>query len=210
MEALRGIGQGFMITAPAMLTVKLIGGQEGALGIIQTTGNILLIVVFYTIARLTRPEHRISILFFGLGLFVIGCACNALLFSAFGFLAFMGCQIVSSALIECSFSPVVMLVIDLLSTKEQRNKFAYILSNELALSVGRLAGGLLFISSAIYISDVFALRYILLVVAVIQFCSYFLCTQVLATCKVMDAALTEHGLQTEPHAIADIISAEEL
>ncbi len=209
MEAFRGIGQGFMITAPAMLTVKLIGGQEGALGIIQTTGNILLVLVFYSIARLTRPEDRIWLLFVGLGLFVVGCFCNAVLFSAIGVLAFIACQIISSALIECSFSPVMMLVIDLLAKKEGRNKFAYLLNNELAIYVGRLVGGLLFISAAIYISDVFALRYVLLFVALIQFCSYFLCKQVLATCKVMDAALTEQELQTEPHAIADIIAGEE-
>ncbi|MBX9577362.1 MAG: MFS transporter [Chthoniobacterales bacterium] len=209
MEALRGIGQGFMITAPAMLTVKLIGGQEGALGIIQTTGNILLVLVFYSIARLTRPEHRIWILFVGLGLFVVGCTCNAILFSAVGVLAFMACQIISSALIECSFSPVMMLVIDLLSKKEQRNKFAYLLNNEFAIYVGRLTGGLLFIGAAIYISDVFALRYVLLLVGVLQFCSYFLCKQVLATCKVMDAELTEYDLRTEPHAIADLLSIEE-
>ena len=198
-----------MITAPAMLTVKLIGGQEGALGIIQTTGNILLVLVFYSIARLTRPEHRIWILFVGLSLFVVGCTCNAILFSAVGVLAFMACQIISSALIECSFSPVIMLVIDLLSKKEQRNKFAYLLNNEFAIYVGRLTGGLLFIGAAIYVSDVFALRYVLLLVAVIQFCSYFLCKQVLATCKVMDAELTEYELSMEPHAIADLLSQEE-
>lgn len=209
MEAFRGIGQGFMITAPAMLTVKLIGGQEGALGIIQTTGNILLVLVFYSIARLTKPEHRIGILFAGLGFFVIGCTSNAILFSAVGVLAFIACQIISSALIECSFSPVIMLVIDLLSKKEGRNKFAYLLNNELAIYVGRVTGGLLFIGAAITISDIFALRYVLLLVAMIQFCSYFLCKQVLATCKVMDAELTAYDLESEPHAIADVLSVEE-
>ncbi len=209
MEGLRGIGQGFMITVPAMLTVKLLGGQEGALGMINTGGAILLAVIFYSIARFTRPEHRIWILLIGLASFAIGCICNGILFNTTGVLIFILGQIIATALIECSFSPVIMLVIDLLSKKEERNKFAYLLNNELGLYVGRLSGGLLFILAATYISDVFALRYILLLVAAIQFCSYFFCKQVLATCKVMDAEMTVYDLQTEPHAIADLLSVEE-
>lgn len=209
MEGLRGIGQGFMITVPAMLTVKLLGGQEGALGIINTGGAILLAIIFYSIARLTRPEHRVWILLVGLTAFAVGCIFNALLFSAIGVLVFIIGQIIATALIECSFSPVIMLVIDLLSKKEQRNKFAYLLNNEFGLYVGRITGGLLFIGAAIYVSDVFALRYVLLLVGALQFCSYFLCKQVLATCKVMDAELTAHDLSVEPHAIADLLSQEE-
>lgn len=209
MEAFRGIGQGFLVTAPAMLVVKLIGGQEGALGMINSSGNVILMIIFYGIARLTLPKHRIWILFTGLGLFVIGCVSNMILFNATGVLIFVACQIVAGAFIECSFSPVMMLVIDILSNKEKRNKYAYLMNNEFALYVGRVAGGLLFIAGAYYVSDIFALRYILCLVAVIQFCSYFLCKQVLAVCKVMDAALTDHDLSREPHAIADVASQEE-
>ncbi|MFZ4115613.1 MAG: MFS transporter [Chthoniobacterales bacterium] len=209
MEGLRGIGQGFMITVPAMLTVKLLGGQEGALGIINTGGSILLAIIFYGIARLTSPQHRIWILLAGLSSFAIGCLLNGFLFNKVGALVFIFGQVIAMALIECSFTPVIMLVIDILSKKEKRNKLAYLFNNEFGLYVGRLLGGLLFIFAATSISDVFALRYILLFIGIAQFCSYFLCKQVLATCKTLDATLTAHELSTEPHAIADLFSAEE-
>lgn len=209
MEALRGLGQGFLVTAPAMLVVKLIGGQEGALGTINSSGNIILMIVFYAIARLTLPKHRIWILFVGLGTFVVGCAFNMILFNATGVLIFVACQIVAGALIECSFTPVLMLVIDILSKKEKRNKYAYLMNNEFAMYAGRITGGALFIGGAYYVSDIFALRYILLLVAVLQFFSYFLCRQVLATCKILDAELTDYELRTEPHSIIDVASQEE-
>lgn len=209
MEAFRGIGQAYMVAAPSMLVVKLIGGQEGALGVINSSGNIFLMIIFYGIARLTLPKHRIWILFVGLGLFAMGCLWNAVLFNALGVLIFVGCQIISTAFIECSFTPVIMLVIDLLSKKEKRNNYAYLMNNELALYAGRVVGGALFIGGAYYISDVFALRYVLLLVGIIQFFGYFLCKQVLATCEKLDAQFTEQELRAEPHAIADVASQEE-
>ncbi len=209
MEGLRGVGQGFMITVPAMLTVKLLGGAEGALGIINTGGSLLLALLFYGIARLTAPEHRIWILLAGLSSFMIGCLFNGFLFNKISTLIFIFGQIIAMALIECSFTPVIMLVIDLLSKKENRNKLAYLFNNELGLYIGRLLGGLLFIVAATYISDVFALRYILLFIGVAQFSSYFLCQQVLKTCKEIDAQLTINELTSEPHAIVDLLLAEE-
>ena len=204
MEALRGLGQGFMVTAPAMLVMKLAGGQEGSLGMIQTTGNILTALAFYAIARLARPQDRIWILFIGLGSYVVGTVCNAVFFNTTGLIIFMACQLLATPFIECSFTPVLMLVIDLLSKKENRNKFAYLFNNEFALYGGRVFGGGLFIVVATYISDIAALRYTLMIVGILQFFSYFLCKQVLGACERMDAELTEYDLRTIPHSVVEM------
>lgn len=203
MEVLRGLGQGFIVTAPAMLVIKLAGGQEGTLGIIQTTGNILTAFAFYAIARMTKPEHRIWILFIGLAAYALGTVCNALFFNTTGLIIFMTCQLLASPFIECAFSPVLMLVIDILSKKEKRNKFAYLFNNEFALFGGRIFGGGLFIVVATYISDIFALRYTLMIVGILQFFSYFLCKQVLAICTKLDAEMTEQELEELPYSIVD-------
>lgn len=209
MEILRGIGQGFMMTAPAMLIMKLIGGQEGILGVIQTVGGIFTAVTFYCIARVARPEHRLWVLGTGLVLFLTGTLFNAFLFSATGVIVLVGCQVVAAPLIECALFPIVMLVIDVLSKKEKRNKFGYLFNHEFGLYVGRISGGMLFIGVATYVSDTAALRYVLAIIGVLEFFSYFLCKQIVATCKELDAELTEHDLEAMPHSICEMDPLED-
>ncbi len=208
MNGFRGLGQIFILAVPAMLTVKLIGGQEGILGIITTSGNILMALVFYGIARLSRPEHRAWILLTGLSFFTIGSLCNSILFNAVGGLIFIAFLVIASALMECSFFPVTMLVMDLLSKKENRSKYAYIMNNEFPLNAGRLLGTLLFVGASYYISDAFALRYVLLLVGIVQLFAYVLCKQILVDCHAMNTELTEYELRTEPHAMLDLVGAE--
>jgi YQGE family putative transporter len=74
---LKGLTQGYIVTAPAMLVMRLVG-QEGALGTIQAVGGILSAFLLYLIGRTARPEHRLVIFTIGLTLFVVGELANAL------------------------------------------------------------------------------------------------------------------------------------
>ena len=62
---LKGLAQGYIVTAPAMLVMRLVG-QEGALGTIQAVGGILSAFLLYVIGRTTKPAHRIVIFTIGL------------------------------------------------------------------------------------------------------------------------------------------------
>jgi YQGE family putative transporter len=64
-----------------------------------------------------------------------------------------------------------MKVIDVVSQRENRNKYAYILNHEFGLYAGRVIGLGLFIFLAFYVSETFALRYSLIIVAVLQMLS---------------------------------------
>lgn len=194
MAVFRGVGQGFMATAPAMLVMRLVGGQEGVIGILQTIGAVVTAITFYLIGRLTRPEHRIWILLAGLVLYVSGAVCNAILFSALGVIIFIGCQLLGRPLIENAFFPIQMLVIDLLAKKEKRNCFAYIFNHEFGLYVGRLSGGLLFIGIASYVSEVAALRYVLVGIGALQLITFFICKDILKTCNQLNPELTKADL----------------
>jgi YQGE family putative transporter len=90
-----------------------------------------------------------------------------------------------------------MQVIDAVAAIERRNKFAYIFNQEFGFYVGRFSGCVLFIVLARYVSDVFALRYALLIIGVVQLLSGWMakhvlegCTQIAAKARVQPLGVT--------------------
>jgi len=65
----------------------------------------------------------------------------------------------------------MMKTIDAVSVIEKRNEYAYILSHEVGLFFGRASGMILFISLAYFVSEIFALKYALIIVAALQLIS---------------------------------------
>jgi YQGE family putative transporter len=181
LAVLKGMGQGYIVTAPAMLVMTLVG-KEGSLGILQTAGGVLSAILLYILGRTTQPRHRIYIFAAGLSLFVLGAIPNALLYNALGVLIFMLCLVIGRPLQDVAYFTIQMLVIDTVSAIENRNKYAYIFNQEFGFYVGRLAGCGLFLFLAFDLSSTFALRYALLIVASIQLLSVFVARQLLAGC----------------------------
>ena len=187
LASLKGIAQGYIVTAPVMLIMKLVG-EEGALGVIQSIAALLSALLLYLLGRVTKPEHRITIFASGLGLFVLGALFNATLFSALGVLLFVLCLLFARPLLDLAYFPIQLKVIDVLAKWEQRNEFTYIFNHELGLYVGRLFGCGMFILLAWYVSDTIALRYALLVIAIIQFTSVFVARNILHDTHQLEAS----------------------
>ncbi|MCF0176530.1 MAG: MFS transporter [Bacteroidales bacterium] len=173
MAGLKGIAQGYIVTAPSMLIMSLVG-TERTLGILQSIGALISAILLYILGRLTKPGHRIWIFSSGLILFAIGGALNAWLYSAAGAIIFIMCLCFARPLLDMGYFPTQMRVIDYLSRKESRNSYAYIFIHEFGLYLGRFLGCGLFIVLAVYISDVFALRYALLIIGIIQMLSIWI------------------------------------
>jgi YQGE family putative transporter len=72
---------------------------------------------------------------------------------------------------DIAYFPIQMKVIDVLSYKEKRNQFAYIFNHEFGLYIGRFLGLGLFIFLITYITESFALKYSLIIIAAIQLLS---------------------------------------
>jgi MFS transporter, YQGE family, putative transporter len=181
---LKGLAQGYIVTAPAMLVMRLVG-QEGALGTLQAAGGILSAFLLYVIGRTTQPSHRLAIFTLGLVLFAAGGLANAILFNAAGVLIFMACLLLGRPLHDIAYFPIQMQVIDAVSAVENRNKFAYIFNQEFGFFIGRFAGCGLFILLANQISDTFALRYALLIIGVVQLLSIWMAKRILAGCATL-------------------------
>jgi YQGE family putative transporter len=81
------------------------------------------------------------------------------------------CKVLFQPLHDIAYFPIQMRVIDVVSKIEKRNEFAYIFNHEFGLYVGRFLGLGLFIVLATYVSETFALKYSLIVIAVLQILS---------------------------------------
>jgi MFS transporter, YQGE family, putative transporter len=172
LAALKGVAQGYIVTAPTMLILTLVG-KEGSLGLITSIGAALSAVLLYVLGRITGPQHRLMIYGIGCGLFVLGALFNAGLYSAQGVILFMLCLLFARPLLDIAYFPIQLKVIDVVAVKEGRNEFAYIFNHELGLYLGRLLGCGLFIILARYVSEYVALRYALLMIASVHFLGFF-------------------------------------
>ena len=81
-----------------------------------------------------------------------------------------------------------MRVIDIVSKIEKRNEFAYIFNHEFGLYIGRFIGLVLFIVLATYVSESFALKYALIIIAVLQLASIPMAKHIMSTCDKLDKA----------------------
>jgi MFS transporter, YQGE family, putative transporter len=173
LAALKGVAQGYIVTAPTMLVMTHVG-KEGSLGLIQGVAAAVSAVLLYILGRRTTAKHRVAIYGIGCTLFVLGAALNAVLYSAMGVILFILCLLFARPLLDIAYFPIQLNVIDVVAEKEKRNTFAYIFNHELGLYVGRLFGCGLFIVLARYVSVDIALRYALLVIALVHFAGYFM------------------------------------
>ena len=170
LASLKGMVQGYLVTAPAILIMTLVG-DEGTLGTVQSVSGILTAFMLYILGRTTKPKHRLYIFATGMVIFLVGALANQILFSAIGVIVFVLCKVLFMPLHDIAYFPIQMRVIDVLSVKESRSEYAYIFNHEFGLYLGRFFGLVLFIVLAFYVSRDFALRYSLVIVAIIQMIS---------------------------------------
>jgi YQGE family putative transporter len=190
LSVLKGLAQGYFVTAPAMLIMKLVG-QEGTLGTVQAAGGLISAVILYFVGRASGPRHRLLVFTVGLVLFAVGSVINAIMFNATGVLIFMACLLLAKPLLDVAYYPIQMLVIDIVSKIEQRNQYAYIFNCEFALFLGRLLGCSLFIGLAYFVSDVAALKYALPLIAAVQLLSIVVTRAALAQVDSIDQTLPQ-------------------
>jgi YQGE family putative transporter len=183
LATLKGLVQGFLVTAPAMLIMLLVG-KEGALGTAQSVGAIIAAVVMYIIGRNTTPKHRLYVFGAGLVLFAIAAVINGILYNSTGVILFMLFLLLAKPLLDLAYFPIQFSVIDILTKKEKRSEFAYILNHEAGLYIGRLTGAGTFLVLAYCFSVEIALRYAIIIVAILQLASYWVAKDIIKQGKI--------------------------
>jgi YQGE family putative transporter len=186
LASLKGLAQGFLVTAPAMLILKFFG-NEGALGSATSIGAVIAAIIMYVLGRISKPSDRIKIFAAGLTLFAIGAATNGVLFSQVGVVIFILLLLIAKPLMDLAYFPIQFQVIDIVSKIEKRSEFAYILNHEAGLYVGRFSGAATFLLMAKYGSAEIALRYAVVIIAVLQLCSILVAKNIIAQGKLLSA-----------------------
>ena len=85
---------------------------------------------------------------------------------------FVLCKVIFQPLYDLAYYPVMMRTIDVVARIEKRNEYTYIMTHEVGLFTGRFLGLSLFIVLAYCVSENFALKYALVIVAALQTLSY--------------------------------------
>lgn len=183
LASLKGLVQGFLVTAPAMLIMLLVG-KEGALGTAQSVGAIIAAFVMYIIGRKTSPKHRVYVFGAGLFLFAIAAVINCILYNSTGVIMFMLLLLLAKPLLDIAYYPIQYSVIDILTKKEKRSEFAYILNHEAGLYIGRLVGAGTFLVLAYCFSVEIALRYAIVIVAILQLASFWVAKDIIKQGKI--------------------------
>jgi len=181
---LKGLAQGFLVTAPAMLIMLLLG-KEGALGTAQSIGAVIAAVVMYIVGRLSGPAHRLKIFATGLIFFAVAAVLNGILFNEAGVILFMLFLLVAKPMMDLAYFPIQFKVIDIVSKIENRGQFAYILNHEAGLYAGRFLGAGTFLVLAYVVSTEIALRYAIIIIAVLQLGSIYVAKRIIAKGKLL-------------------------
>ena len=183
---LKGLAQGFLVTAPAMLIMLLLG-KEGALGTAQSIGAVIAAVIMYVLGRLSKPNDRIKIFAAGLLLFALGAVLNGILFNQTGVVLFILLLLIAKPLMDLAYFPIQFKVIDIVSKLEKRGEFAYILNHEAGLYAGRFLGAGTFLLLAYSISTEIALRYAIIIIAALQLGSILVAKKIIEQGKTLSS-----------------------
>ena len=170
LAVLKGLAQGFIVTAPAMLMMKFFH-SEGALGSAISIGAVIAAVIMLVLGKISKPKHRLVIFSVGLISFFLASFFNGLLFNTTGVIIFMFLLLIARPILDIAYFPIQLKVIDTLSEIETRNEFSYILNHEFGLFLGRFIGAGTFLVIAYFINADIALRYALLIIGIVQLLS---------------------------------------
>ena len=178
----KGIMQGSIMIFPILLILSIIGGVN-MLGIIVSGGQILSAIMLYVIGRYGKPKHRLLIYIISISFFTTAILIHGSLYSVLGVIIYNILQFIAKPLHDVSYFPTEFRVIDIVSKKENRNEFSYIINHEFTLFFGRISAILIVLFLAYKVSADFALRFGLFFIAIIMIFSIFLGRNIMQDCR---------------------------
>lgn len=185
MALLKGLAQGFIVTAPAMLMMKFFH-SEGILGTALSIGALISAVAMLFLGKYSKPKDRLIIFSIGLIGFFFASLVNGVMFNSVGVIVFVFLLLIARPVLDIAYFPMQLKVIDILSKIENRNEFSYILNHEFGLFVGRFIGAGTFLGIAYFLNADIALRYALLIIGTLQLISIIIAKQLLKQQKTLE------------------------
>ena len=175
---------GFMVLMT--LLILNVAGDESVLGKIEFFTAIVSVISIYIVGRIAKPQHRGRIMLAGAISLIIGGTTLAFTITnsdlLFNFLAvsFLGViimkigQVIADPMVHSSFRATFLSSIEKSARDESKESYAFIMDNEYFMNGGRIFGGVVFLLLTYYISDIGALRFTFIILALIQLISAIL------------------------------------
>ena len=170
---LKGLTQGFVITAPAMLVFDSLG-KEGTLGASQSVSAIITSFLIYIIGRNTLPFHRIHIFSGAIALLLLSSGILSFYYSTFSIFFMIFCLVFTRPLIDLAYSPIFLEVVEKLSLQDDSRMYSYIFNHEIWLFCGKILGGAFFLAILYNFGEQITLRHMFLLISLIYSLSFFL------------------------------------
>lgn len=180
-EIFRGTESGLMLFAIPLITFTLLG-KEAELGTLQGLAALISMVLIYSVVRKVTIDKRLSVArrtieaFIGItGLFAATFSIEAaiLLVLSFSFIQ----KVRWSAT-----NPISMRAIDLVDGENNQDTYAYVADREFFLNVGRVFGVLFLAAMMYFFGQVVAIRYVLLITAILQIFFWLQLKKIVAIC----------------------------
>ena len=195
---------GFMVLMT--LLILNVAGDESVLGKNEFFTAIVSVISIYIVGRIAKPQHRGRIMLAGAVSLIIGGTTLAftitnrdLLFS-FLSVSFLGViimkigQVIADPMVHSSFRATFLSSIEKSTRDESKESYAFIMDNEYFMNGGRIFGGVVFLLLTYYISDIGALRFTFIILALIQLVSAILVNKLAymgTTAKTKEPEFTE-------------------
>lgn len=166
MNFLEGLTNGVLIVMPTLIMLHIFK-DSGPVGLLQSIGILVGLIPVYLLGRFTKPRHRIHILFFGGLLLIISSIILAVGFDKTTSMIFILSANVVFALLWMPFLAIRMRSINLSEIQDKYEEYSYIVDIEVFFALGRVLGFAIFLGVYFYGSQIFALRYSFLIVALV-------------------------------------------
>jgi YQGE family putative transporter len=136
--AIKGVAEGSTMFIPTLIVLRLVG-QEGAVGLTQSSAMVFTSIVLYVIAARIHLENRRRMLQIAVGSMIAGGLIQACAYSQLGALSYIFLQTLAIQLLWVAANPIILDAIN--SDQENDDEhYCYIVDRELCLNLGRLAG----------------------------------------------------------------------
>jgi MFS transporter, YQGE family, putative transporter len=176
-EVSYGVFHGGFMFLPTLMVFKLLG-EEGVLGLLQSVAAGCTAVVLYYFSRKLKAEQRLVLVSFAILVLMIASISVSWLFTGLAAIFLLVIATPVNNIRWLGWSPTVMDAIDAQDGGDPVNNYAYVVDREIFLNVGRLIGVAVFVGIITYFSDLMAIRFQPLVIAVFQLLFIFAMKQV--------------------------------
>jgi YQGE family putative transporter len=166
MNTLEGLTNGTLVVMPSLIVLHIIK-DSGPVGLFQSIGILAALVPIYFIGRFTKPRHRVHLLFGSGMLLIVAATTIAIGFNKPTAMIFIISSNIIFTLLWMPYLAIRMRSMNLSASVDLREEYSYIVDIEIFLALGRILGLGVFLGVYFYASQIFALRFGFLIVAVV-------------------------------------------